>query len=71
MSSEDEGVLYDSVVVLGKKRNEAYPRGGEEEKKDMGLETKIAKGRVIVVKPAGEENIVNKFMGSSIQVAKL
>ena len=65
MSSKDKGVLSDSVVVLGKKRSEAYPRGGEEKKKYMGLKNKTAKGRVIVIKPAGEENMVNKFMGSS------
>ena len=71
ISSEDEGVLSVSVAVLKKRRNKVYSRRGKEEKKDLGLDSKTAKGRVIIIKPQGKKNRINKFLGSSMQVSTL
>ena len=79
MESDEDGVLSDGVDIVQKSSMD-YPKKGRERGgvrlgiprlEEEQITGKSAKGRIVIMKPEGEENVVNKFMGRLMQVAKL
>ena len=79
MESDEDGVLSDGVDTVQKSTMD-YPKKGRERGRvglviprleEEQIKGKTAKGKIVIMKPEGEEKVVNKFMGSSMQVAKL
>ena len=77
IDSQDEGVLSDGVDGSQMLKTIRVFRGKPKEGKgfgenlEAGRDKRSLRGRIVIMKPEGEKAIINKFMGSSVQLARL
>ena len=80
MDSDEDEVLSDWLEMVQKMSTMNYPKKAREtvggglsicRLEEEQIKGRTAKGRIVIMNPEEEENVVNTFIGSSMQVAKL